>query len=272
MAIASQSNVRNILLSALPTPSFERIAPYLDTVDLAVKDVLAEADEATPYIYFMESGLASIVASSADDGRRIEVGHVGWEGMSGVHVLHGSDRSPNRTFIQVAGSALRISAARLLEAIQDDWLMLQVLLRYVHAYEIQLAQTALANGHYKIEARLARWLLMYHDRLEGNNLPMTHEFLSLMLGVRRSGVTDQIHVLEGLHAIRASRSSILVQDRARLEEIAGGCYGVSEREYERLIGTAVSSRKPTPPPPRMDGDFEAEDAPGTMGGDEQAEA
>ncbi|KQT52339.1 CarD family transcriptional regulator [Aureimonas sp. Leaf454] len=248
MSLQAGSTVRNVLLSTLSQTRLERLSPHLEPVELKVKDTLVEPDVPTGYVHFLESGLASMVAVSHDGTRQIEVGHIGWEGMVGLHVLHGSDRTPNRTFVQVAGSALRIPTPLFLKAMEDDWSMLASFLRFAHAYEIQLAQTALANGQYTINARLARWLLMYHDRVDGDEFPLTHEFLSLMLGVRRSGVTDQIHVLEGMGAVRASRASITVRDRTLLEEVAGGCYGLPEREYERLIGYPVWSPKFQPDP------------------------
>jgi CRP-like cAMP-binding protein len=112
----------------------------------------------------------------------------------------------------------------------------RLLCSITYCAELQLAHSALANARYNIPERLARWLLMSHDRLEGNDLPLTHEFLALMLGVRRSGVTGELHVLEGSHAIRATRGNVHIRDRSKLEDIAGGCYGLPEREYERLLG------------------------------------
>jgi len=100
----------------------------------------------------------------------------------------------------------------------------------------QLSQTALANGRYNLQERLARWLLMCNDRLHTDDMALTHEFLSLMLGVRRSGVTEAIHLLEGIHVIKATRGQVRIVNRARLLEIAGGCYGLPEAEYDRLIG------------------------------------
>jgi CRP-like cAMP-binding protein len=109
-------------------------------------------------------------------------------------------------------------------------------LRYVEAFQVQVAHTALSHGSYTIEERLARWLLMCHDRLDGDDLPLVHEFLALMLGVRRSGVTLALQILEGAGVIHAKRGLITVHDRAKLQEIAGGSYGVPEVEYRRLIG------------------------------------
>jgi CRP-like cAMP-binding protein len=220
----------------MPQASFERLRPHLERVDLPLKEVLVPPGTETTHVHFLESGLGSIVASGLDEDEHIEVGHIGSEGMSGAHLVLGSLQSPNRTFMQVAGSGLRIEAVAFMQAVEDDRAIRRLLLRYIHSYEIQLSHSALANGRYSMKERLARWLLMCHDRLVGDDLPLTHEFLSLMLGVRRSGVTDEIHILEGMGLIKATRGRIQIVDRAKMQDVAGGCYGLPEREYERLIG------------------------------------
>ena len=149
------------------------------------------------------------------------------------------DQTPHQTFIQVAGSGLRMRAEDLEAAMGASPSLKVLLLRWVQALMIQTAQSALANGRYTIQERLARWLLMCHDRLDGDDLPLTHEFLSLMLGVRRSGVTEALHVLEGVRIVKTSRGRIHLLDRGRLEEIAGGCHGLAEAEYGRLIGVSL---------------------------------
>ncbi|MBB3999409.1 Crp/Fnr family transcriptional regulator [Aureimonas pseudogalii] len=241
MAPVSRTSVRNLLLKALPDESFAKLQPHLEEVPLPTKAVLVESNEPTEHVHFLESGLASIVATSHTDGEEIEVGHIGREGLSGFHVVHEVDRTPQRTFMQAAGAGLRMPAAALKDALKDDLALRHLLLRYIHTYEVQLSQSALANGRYNINERLARWILMSHDRLDGDDLPLTHEFLSLMLGVRRSGVTNEIHILEGVGLIKATRACIQVLNREGLLDLAGGCYGVPEAEYERLIGSATPS-------------------------------
>jgi hypothetical protein len=174
----------------------------------------------------------------------VEVGHIGPEGLSGAHLFLGTASTPNQTFMQVAGRGAKVASSVLLDLTVEAPLVREFFLRYVHSCEIQLAQSALANGRYNMNERLARWLLMCHDRLDGIDLPLTHEFLALMLGVRRSGVTNEIHILEGMGAIRATRGNVRVVDRRKLEEIAAGCYGVAEVEYERLLGLPL--RRPEP--------------------------
>lgn len=187
---------------------------------------------------FLESGLASVVATNSDD-ESVEIGHVGYEGMAGAHVFLKVGQTPNRTFMQVEGHGISVPVFALLSMAQRIPSTNDLLLRYVHCCDLQLAHSALANARYNMPERLARWLLMCHDRLRSSDLPLTHEFLSLMLGVRRAGVTNEIHILEGVHAIKATRGNIRILDRPKLEDMAGGSYGVPEHEYERLIGFPI---------------------------------
>lgn len=247
VAVEQQSAMLNRLLGILPADSFARLKPDLEPVDLPLGTVLGEADQPSGHVYFLESGLASIVATilaGSAESEQIEVGHIGWEGMAGTHVVLGVDRTPNRTFMQVPGHGLRIGAARLGEHLATDAALRALLLKFVHCYAIQVAHSALANARFSMSERLARWLLMCHDRMAGDALPLTHEFLSLMLGVRRSGVTNALHVLEGAGIIRNTRGSIHVRDRAGMEALAHGCYGVPEREYERLVGISGRALRP----------------------------
>jgi CRP-like cAMP-binding protein len=232
----AQASVRNRLLKALPAEAYELLSPSLKHVELSLRYDLVEAFKPTTTVYFLESGLGSIVASSADN-ESTEVGHIGREGVSGTHLLLMSDRTPNKTFMQVAGEGLSIPASHFVSLVETHAFLRNYFLRYVQTAEIQLAQSALANARYSVNERLARWILMCHDRIDGDDLPLTHEFLALMLGTRRSGVTDQIHILEGAHVIKATRGHVHVINRAKLEDIAGGCYGIPEQEYDRLMST-----------------------------------
>ncbi|WP_062017980.1 Crp/Fnr family transcriptional regulator [Aureimonas sp. AU4] len=227
--------IRNRLLAALSHTGRNALMSQAEIIDLPVRTTLVEPNVPTTHVFFLESGLASVVATSRDGAEQIEVGHLGLEGLSGLHLLLGTDRTPNHTFMQVAGSGLRVPSEHLLELLSADEKIRIHFLRFVQSYQIQLAHSALANGRYTIPQRLARWLLMCHDRLRTDDMRLTHEFLALMLGVRRSGVTNEIHILEGEHAIRANRASIRVLDRQKLIDIADGCYGVPEEEYARLI-------------------------------------
>ena len=184
---------------------------------------------------FVEVGAISAVAQTAG-GRRIEVGIIGREGFKGVPLLLGVDRTPHESLVQIEGEALRVPSATFLDLLGRRPAIASLLLRYAHVFHVQTAQTAVSNGSYTLEERLARWLLMCHDRVDGDEFPITHEFLATMLCVRRAGVTTTVHVLEGLGTIEARRSRIRILDRPKLEAVAGDSYGIPEAEYRRLIG------------------------------------
>lgn len=245
MSELSRRQVRNRLLLGLPADSFERLSPFLEAVDLPLRHVLVEADQPTSHVCFLETGLGSVVATSAD-GEAVEVGHIGCEGVSGFHVFLGTDRTSNKTFMQSEGTGILMPVVELLGAFSENAALRDFFLRYVHSCQIQLASSALANARYSMHERLARWLLMCHDRLDGNDLPLTHEFLALMLGVRRSGVTNELHIIEGMGAIKATRGNVRILNRPQLEAMAKGCYGLAEREYERLIGLSLRAHLAIP--------------------------
>ncbi len=235
MPVIAQSSVTNRLLSLLSSADFALLAPHLEPIQLEVNRTVVAAHQRIEHAFFLDSGIVSVVASRADV-HRIEVGIYGREGMGGFPLLLGSDQSPHDQYIQLAGAGHRIKTAAFLIAVQQSQSLNRLLLRYVHTFTTQTAQTALANGSSHIDERLARWLLMCHDRIDGDVLPLTHKFLSTMLGVRRPGVTDTLHILEGRRLIRARRGEITILDRAKLEHLAGASYGLPEAEYRRLIG------------------------------------
>jgi CRP-like cAMP-binding protein len=193
---------------------------------------LEAADAPIEYAYFIEAGMASVVASVGS--RAIETGVIGDEGMTGTALVYGDDRSPFETFVQGTGKALRIEAGRLQHAMVSSPRLHALLLKYARAFAIQVTCTAFANGRSKLDERLARWLLMVSDR-SGLRFSITHEFLALMLAVRRPGVTLALQVLEGHGLIKASRGQVWVIDREGLIEAANGGYGLAEKEYVRLM-------------------------------------
>ena len=187
-------------------------------------------------IYFLEGGIASIVSIRPDSGRT-EIGIFGREGISGSPALLGVDRTPYETFVQVDGSsALRIDIEPLIGAMRESPTLNASLLAYAQITLIQAAACAVGNAHHLLEARLARWLLMCHDRVDGDEIALTHQFMAMMIASQRSGVTVTLHVLEGIGAIRSKRGRVIVLDREKLEELAGDAYGEPEAEYRRLIG------------------------------------
>jgi len=173
-------------------------------------------------IYFIDSGMASVVANGRET---IEVGVIGREGMTGVSVVLGNgDRATYETYMQIGGTGQRLPAQKLREAIAASVTLHRVLLHYVHCFMIQTTQTALANGRSTIDERLARWLLMAHDRVDSDEIALTHEFLAIMLGVRRSGVTIALQELERKGLIGHRRSFITIIDRGGLEKRSNGTY------------------------------------------------
>ena len=231
-----QTITANLLLRAFSEADFALLEPHLERQQLKLKDPIFEPNEPIERVYFLEDGVASIVTEQ-EDGDQVEVGLYGREGMSGAAVIMGAEQSPHASMVQVGNpAAYVISSARLLAACDKSATLHRLLLRYAQSLNVQAALTAASNAHYALPERLARWLLMCHDRTEGDRMELTHEFLSMMLAVRRSGVTVTLHTLEGTGAIRSARGLVTITNRARLEEIAGDAYGEAESEYRRLIG------------------------------------
>ncbi|MCR8826358.1 Crp/Fnr family transcriptional regulator [Pseudosulfitobacter koreensis] len=226
---------QNNLLHTLSAADRTLIEPHLQHVDMDRRMVMEGPNKPVEHIYFLKSGVGSTVASS-ESGRRIEVGLFGCEGMSGTSVVLQTAHSSFEVFMQISGEGFAIEADKMRGLLEQSPSMQRHLLRYVQTLMTQTSQTALSNGQCKLEERLARWLLMCHDRINGDVMELTHEFLSVMLGVRRAGVTVAIHMLEGKGLIRARRGEIVILDREGLENDAQNSYGVPETEYARVIG------------------------------------
>jgi CRP-like cAMP-binding protein len=231
----AQSAAQNRLLTALAPSDFIRLSSLLEPVSLEFGDRLEEAGQVVGHIYFPGPGAASVIASTPD-GRRLEVGMIGPEGMSGLALLQGTVWAAHDILVQIPFRAQRIRADDLSRLLSESPALHATFLKFAHAFFVQVSQTALCNGHYTIEQRLSRWILMCHDRADREDLPLTHEYLSAMLGVRRAGITTALRSLERAGAVGVKRGSISVRDRDALVAIAGGAYGASEAEYERLFG------------------------------------
>ena len=202
---------------------------------MKLRHVCEEPNRAIRHVYFMEEGIASVVAVAKND-KQIEVGIIGPEGMTGIAIVMGNHRSPHSTYVQAAGSARRLIVSNLRGAMDSSDTLRPMVLKFAQVFMTQTAHTAIANGRATLEERLARWLLMAHDRLEGDDVPLTHEFLSLMLGVRRAGVTTTVNAFETKKLIRSQRGNITVVNRDGIEKIAGPYYGGPEAEWQRLMG------------------------------------
>lgn len=231
-----QSNVRNRLLRLLPEADFASLAPHLDHVDLPRGFQMAPPNQPITHYYFHDTGIASIVAVSPE-GERAEVGLVGRDGVVPAAAILQSSSSPHDIFVQVAGDGHRIAADAFEMALATNSSLLGLCLRFVNTLATQSAHTALSNAVHHVDERLARWILMSHDRADGPQIALTHEFLAIMLAVRRPSVTTALHVLEGNRLIYADRGLVTVRDRPGLESFAADAYGVPEKEYARLIGS-----------------------------------
>lgn len=236
MSQPAQSYTPNTLLRALVDGDLDSLKPYLTRVDLALRQSLVTPDEPIEHVYFPEGGIVSIVSVLRHSGP-VEAGIFGREGVSATCLLLGTDRTPHESFVQVDGStALRIDTDRYLSAVQQSESLRTTLLRYVQTVLVQSAQSMATNANQRVEARLARWLLMCHDRIDGDEIALTHEFMGMMISAERSSVTITLNILEGTGMIRSVRGRVIIRDRDKLEELAGDGYGMPEAEYRRLIG------------------------------------
>jgi CRP-like cAMP-binding protein len=224
----------NQLLAALPRRDFERLRPQLETVTLGIKELIYEPNTPIPYIYFPNSGVTSIL-TTMKNGKAAEVGTVGKEGMLGLPVFLGTDRSSGQSFSQVRGESLRLGADAFRAAIQRSRALVDLLHRYTQALFTQVSQSAACNSLHSIEERCCRWLLMTHERVEAEEFVLTQEFLAIMLGVRRASVAEVAEKLQQAGLIRYRRGQMRIVDRQGLEATACECYGVIRAEYERLL-------------------------------------
>ena len=228
------TSVGNHLLASLSVRDFDRIRAHLDFVALSQHERLLRPDAATEYVYFPETGMVSLILS-LEDGSIVEVGLVGREGLVGVLAGLGASRISGEAIVQMAGSGWRMKTDRLREEIGTSAAMRQMLLRYVQALFAQITQSTACNSRHTLAQRLARWLLMANDCANTNEVNLTHEFLSMMLGVRRPGVTTALRTLRDAGIISGGHGHILIVDRPRLEAAACECYRTVREEYDRLL-------------------------------------
>src|SRR5229473_683376 len=216
--------LKNRLLVALPQ-DMEDFFSNLHPVSLSLRQILYEVGAPLEHVYFIERGVVSILTIMAD-GSTIEVGMIGFEGIVGVAALLGGEVSAQHFVVQVPGTALRMNAALCKQAFDRNEAVRSVMLRWIEAMVNLSAQTAACNRLHSIEQRCARWLLMAHDRLQSDIMPMTHEFLSSMLGVRRTGVTETAGELQRSGLIRYHHGQVTIVDRDSLEAAACECYRI----------------------------------------------
>ena len=229
-----QHGIRNRILGLLPPDEFARLQPGLERCSFEQGVILESPETAITKVCFPEPGMISVMARTAD-GMQAEAGIIGPEGMTGIPLLHGIDSWPHVTIVQIPCRALCIGADAFRAVLGESRPLHDRLLRYAQVFAVQLAQGSLCNGRFTIEQRLARWLLMCHDRTDREDLPLTHELLSMMLGVRRAGITTALRSLEDAGAVKTRRGGIGIRDRDRMRDIAGDAYGVPEAEYARVL-------------------------------------
>jgi CRP-like cAMP-binding protein len=224
----------NSLLAQLSPSDFAQISTDLEHVRLHLHDVLYEAGAEIQYAYFPTSGCVSLV-HDAQDGI-VEVGTVGFEGMLGLPLLLHGNSATTRALVQVEGEGYRITAAALRRIIATSDSISRILLRFALAFFNQVAQSVACNRLHSLEERCARWLLITHDRVEGDEFKLTQEFLSFMLGVHRPAVTLAAGALQKAGFIHYSRGKITITDRPGLEHAACACYQASRDDYASLAG------------------------------------
>jgi CRP-like cAMP-binding protein len=209
------------------------LGAQLEPVPLRHKQTLSKPGTPIEHVYFVEEGMISLVQPL--QGAMIEVGIIGQEGFFGVPVLLGAETSPLEAMVQIPGSALRIEAGAFREEAGRSAALSGLLLRYAQALHVQVSVLAACNGRHALTERLARWLLMARDRAPDDELPLSHEFLSMMLGVRRAGVTVAVGTLKAAGLIRNSHGRVTIIDRDALGAASCECYSIVRSEYERLF-------------------------------------
>lgn len=221
----------NKILSALPQEEFERLRPNLREVHFKLGEIIYHPEETIDSVYFINRGIVSWLAT-LEDGNTVEAGVIGPEGVAGMAVLLGASSTPNQGLIQADLHASKISSRDLITEFRKGGELNRLILRFVHSMFIQVAQTAACNRLHTLDQRLARWLLMTHDRTVGDSFPLTQEFLSRMLGVRRAGVSVAANSLRQNGLIDYHRSDIRILDRDGLENLSCECYEIVKQEYD----------------------------------------
>lgn len=228
------SPIRNLLLAALPPRELRRLSPVLETVSLELKTILHVPGEPISHLYFPTGCVASLVMQM-EDGGHIEVGLVGREGVIGLPVFLGVETSPVLSLVQVPGEMVRIPSSDFRACIGRTPVLQQLLLRYTHALLTQLSHAAACSSRHPLSKRLCRWLLLLQNRAEADRFPMTHELMSVLLGVRRASVTEAARELQQAGLIHYRRGQLMVLDRPGLEAAACCCYRAMQNHLDYLI-------------------------------------
>jgi CRP-like cAMP-binding protein len=232
----------NRLLSLLSDDDYERLRPHLSHVVLDYRKNLYEASRPIEHVYFPIDGMASLVITTAN-GSSAEVGTIGSEGIVGLPVCLGEREAPSSVYVQVPGTGLKLDTRIFRDEFERSPSLNLIMLRYAHAFFNQVAQSAACAHLHKVEQRCCRWLLMTRDRMPTDDFLLTHEFLGMMLGVRRTTVTDVMGNLQKAGLVRYRRGHVTILDREALQQRACECYEISKLEFDRLLGdTTVAPR------------------------------
>jgi CRP-like cAMP-binding protein len=231
--MSEKTKPANLLLASLPNGEYRRLFPKLEQIALTYGENVYERGEIIRHVYFPDSGIVSLLAA-VEDSATLEVGIVGREGFVGLPVFLGVKTSLNRSIVQGAGFAMKMSAADFLTECRSGGILTRLLLRFTHSLLAQISQSAVCYRFHPIDARLARWLLMTSDRMETGDFPVTQEFLSNMLGVRREAVNKSAVILQQQHLINYTRGNVSIINRAGLEKAACGCYAVIRDEEKNF--------------------------------------
>jgi len=225
MSSTKSPRIANRLLAALPKKDYQALQRHLEEVPLVFEEILYQPNVLISDVYFPNSGIVSLLAA-VNDHATLEVGLVGNEGILGLAIFMGVNTSQNRAVVQGAGTAMRMKATALRKQCNDGGVLPRLLRRYSHSLVTQITQSAVCNQFHSVDARLARWLLMTHDRMGDDEFQLTQEFLSNMLGVRREGVSRAAGDLQKRKLIVYSRGRLKVLDRVGLEAVSCGCYEI----------------------------------------------
>lgn len=233
MSGTPQPSAENRLLAALPRQDYERLAPRLEEVAFTLGQTLFMPEDELSHVYFPTTSIVSLL-TDLEDGGGMEVGLVGREGMVGVSVILGGSETKVAT-VHAAGGALKVRASALREEFRRGGALQDFLLRYTHALMTQISQSVVCNVRHPLPGRLARWLLMYHDRLGRDEFELTHEFMANMLGVRRPGVSEVAGELQRMGFINYRHGHVHITDRKGMEAYACECYPVVKEKYDDFL-------------------------------------
>jgi CRP-like cAMP-binding protein len=231
----------NRLLGLLPPRDYHRLRPHLQRIPLGYRQSLYRANKPIEFVYFIATGVGSLV-NTMRNGAAAEVGTIGNEGVVGLPLVLGDDRAPTSVYVQVPGAGLRMKATLFKKELARSASMRTVMLHYAHAFFNQVAQSAACNQFHTLQQRCCRWLLMTHDRMQSDEFLLTQEFLAMMLGVQRTGVSAAAGALQRVGLIRYKRGNVTILDRRSLIKRSCECYGVSKREFDRLLGDRATRK------------------------------